>query len=937
MAEVRDFPASMTERGALATVSEAEPATSARTSLPRGTAIHRYVLLEEVGSGAMGVVYAAYDYGLDRRVALKLVRDPGRNAARRRLLREAQALAQLSHPNVVTVFDVGTYRDQVFVAMEFVAGQTLRGWLEAGPRAWREVVDVFRRAGEGLAAAHAAGIVHRDFKPDNVLIDLQGRVRVSDFGLAVMDRGDESGERRVQSGEHSSSESSEPSLASGSLRGDSAPSGGAATRPDLTATNVIVGTPAYMAPEQRTAWGPIDGRADQFAFCVSLVEALCGKRPYDDDDDDEGEPGELRSLPAPLRRVMRRGLAMDPTARYASMDALLADLDGELGSRRRRVAAIGAGGAALAAAALIAGAAIWQPADEPACQGAAGKLKGVWDAARRERVRAAFAAASPGSGERALARIEPVLDRYARDWIAMHTESCEATHVRGEQSEVLLDLRTQCLDRRLAAMRATIDLFETADQKLVARAAQTADGLEPLDACANASALREVVPPPDPATRQRADQLRERLVRVRALHTAGKYREALDQAVPLAADARELGYRPLEAEVLTALGRIQRGNNKLTEAEETLYQAITAAEAGRNGEASIEAWLELLWVVGYEQMRLPEARRLARVARGAIERNGGNPRAEAKLEDWSGMMYFNEARYQDARAPLERALALFRKEGPERPQVATSLRHVADLEQQLGNHEKALGLYREARAITEKSFGPDHPNAVSLLGGEGTVLFYMGRWDEALAIFERGLAAQERVVGPENHTAATYHKFIGLARWRKGDLEGARAALERSVEVFSKVFGPQHAYVAPALSSLGMVLTAMERWDDARDRIERAVAIQRRDFGPDHPDVALSLDRIGQLEIAAGRPARAVPILERALAIREKHKDGTASDLAGTRYQLAQALRRSNRDRARVKRLLLAVLATFEKTGEADGAAFVRKWLATPGLLEPRP
>ena len=934
MAEARDFPVGDTSAGRaqIATVSEAEPSGVELTSLPRGTAIHRYVLLDEIGSGGMGVVYAAYDYGLDRKVAIKLVRDPGRSAARRRLVREAQALAQLSHPNVVTVFDVGTYRDQVFVAMEFVAGQTLRTWLGSAERGWREVVEVLRRAGEGLAAAHGAGIVHRDFKPDNVLIDGQGRVRVGDFGLAFVDRGEDEEEEQDE-------------------RSDEMEPGATAALDDpttsLTVTGMAVGTPAYMAPEQRTSGLPLDGRADQFAFCVALHEALCGERPFGDESGPDlnervarGAVRDLprdRAMPAGLRKVIRRGLAFDPADRYPSMEALLADVDRVLGARGRRTVALAAGGAAslIVAATALAGSGLFSPEPARPCRGAAGKLSGVWDAGRKQAVRAAFGAASPNGGARSFARVEPALDRYARGWTAMHTESCEATHVRGEQSDVLLDLRTQCLDRRLAGLRALVDLFLDADAALVKRATQAVLALDPVDACANTTALREVLPPRDAATAARADQLREQVARVRALITTGKYRDAVAQSAPLVAEARALGYRPLEADALYTQGRALRATDQLAEAEDTLYQAITAAESGRSSEVSVDAWLELLWVVGDEQKRIPEARRLAQVARGAIERLGGSPRAEGKLEDWTGMMYFNEARYEEAREPLQRALARFRQHGEDSPEMSSALRHLGDVSVQLGRTDEALDLYRRARAILEKHYGPEHPNAISLVGSEGMTLHFMGRQDEALAIFERGLAAEERGSGPMTHTAGTFHKFIGLARLKKGDLEGARRSLERSVEVLGAVFGPEHGYVGPALSSLGMVLTAMRRRGDALRVLERSVVIQERNMGVDHPDVALALDRIAQLHIESGQPKRAVAPLERGLRIRERHA-GAPSDLATTRYQLAQALRRSGGSRARVRKLLRAALVGFEKAGDEATAAQTRKWLRARGLVEPR-
>jgi len=489
----------------LATVSEGDSGGDP-TSLPRGTAIHRYVLLEEIGAGAMGVVYAAYDYGLDRKVAVKLVRDPGRKAARRRLLREAQALAQLSHPNVVTVFDVGTYRDQVFVAMELVEGRTLRAWLGDAPREWREVVEVFRRAGDGLAAAHAAGIVHRDFKPDNVLIDPQsGRVRVGDFGLALIDRGEEAtgssghGERTVdrasdqvgaRRGVHATGsldtraaaeaaaldtlpaerdaeavDAASAPRVTGALDTASAPrvsqvvdtpsaphdiraldtppdrpttaqraTVGAtgslsAPRPppraepgSITATGLAVGTPAYMAPEQHGSWLPIDGRADQFAFCVALHEALTGQRPFGDESSPDLsdriargaviDPPRDRALPSGLRRILRRGLAHDPRRRYPSMDALLTELDRELGARSRHMVVAAAAGATglIAAAVLLASGSLGQRDAEPSCRGAAAKLTGVWDAARARAVSSAFRAASPRRADGALAQVVPALD-----------------------------------------------------------------------------------------------------------------------------------------------------------------------------------------------------------------------------------------------------------------------------------------------------------------------------------------------------------------------------------------------------------------------------------------------------------------------------------------------------------------------------------------------
>ncbi|MFZ5441228.1 MAG: protein kinase domain-containing protein, partial [Myxococcota bacterium] len=264
----------------------------------RGDVVGRYVVLEFVGEGAMGRVYAAYDPVLDRKVALKLLHPLADGpSAQERLLREAKALAKVSHPHLVAVHDAGSFGDSVFLAMEFVEGQTLRAWLAAAKRTEAELVDVFAQAGRGLAAAHEAGLVHRDFKPENVLVGRDGRVRVSDFGLAR--------------------ELSAPLP----LEGPTPIRGGAAS----THTGALVGTPAYMAPEQ-LGGERADERADQFAFCVALAEALGGGRPFPENTLAQVRAGPKLTASARLTKVLTRGLSAEPAARYPSMSALLAAL-----------------------------------------------------------------------------------------------------------------------------------------------------------------------------------------------------------------------------------------------------------------------------------------------------------------------------------------------------------------------------------------------------------------------------------------------------------------------------------------------------------------------------------------------------------------------------------------------------------------------------------
>ena len=901
------------------------PAAPGEGWIQRGESIGRYVVLEPIGAGAMGVVYAAYDQDLDRKVALKLVRDPDRSSAHRRLMREAKALAQLSHPQVVAVFDVGTYRDQVFLAMELVTGETLRSWLADRARSSPEIVEVFRRAGEGLAAAHAAGVVHRDFKPDNVLIDDGGRVRVADFGIALFESGDEA---------------------------DADDGGGATTdQPErLTATGAVLGTPAYMAPEQRSGGLPIDARADQFAFAVSLHEALCGARPFAVETSAGEAPlaeasplaDELamraraaveppaadpaRRLPRRIRRVLRRALATDPGRRYPSMDALLADLG--RGPARRRIAL--AGGAAVVAAAAIAFA-IAGDREEELCRSARDQLAGVWDGARKESLQSAFRASRSPLAESSLARVDKAIDVWADDWAAMRTDACEATHVRGDQPEQLLDRRIACLDQRRTEMRALVELLSSAgaDAAAVERSILAVQSLPSLSGCADRAALNMEVPPPgDPERKARVDAQRERLAHVKALIKTGKYDEALAPARQLAADAGALGYRPFEAEVLGHLAEIERHLGNVSAAEDALYRAVTAGQAGRASRVTAERWIELAWLVGVQDARRPEGHRLARLARAAVDRVGRDDALESQVESLIGNLYLDDHKLTEARPHLQRAVALSEKAyGVDGFYVAESVQLLAILAEKEQKYEESIRLHRRVRSVAEKALGPEHPDVLAILTGEGSALHAAGHHEQALALNRHGVALAEKALGPHSEIAATLLSNNGYVLTDLGRHAEGLAELERALAIYQRLYGPDHAHQAGVYLNMGTALTELKRYRDAIALYERAAAIFEKTAGPDHPQLALTLAAIGQVHLATGKPASAIAPLDRAAAIHGR-AEAPLPEVAGVRYLLAQALWKSGRDRPRARRLFAAALAAFKETGETDAAAEVSGWLA---------
>lgn len=609
-----------------ALAAEAAGGELAEEDLGRG--VGRYAVLELISAGGMGAVYRAYDAELDRKVALKLLRPElfsGETAAaaKARLLSEAQALAKLSHPNVVAVYDAGTVAGEVFLAMELVDGGTLAEWLSRAPRRWDEVLEVFNQAGLGLACAHAARLLHRDFKPANVLVGSDGRVRVTDFGLA-----------RPLPPE------AQPEPPAG---------------PEVSAAGgftSLSGTPAYMAPE---LWRgePAGPRSDQFSFCVALWEALYGERPF------PGGPdlgalvrgvlgGELRPPPASsrvpgwVREALARGLSRSPEGRYPSMEDLLRALSRgtRAGRFRRRAAALGF---ALAAAAAVGAAQLLRlRAGQCRVDGAA-----LGDAYSQEARGRVLAAGGPGAAAVA------ALDRYAAEWLGALREACEATKIRGEAGPETQRSRERCLGVRRSELGALVEVLGRG-RSSPSEAADAVGELEPPRAClGRLAALGE-----EESGAQRA------LARARALAHLGEPEEAAAAAEQAVAAAGEAPGPRGRAEQVA--GAVALSLGRAPEAERRFLSAALLAEAAGESASASSAWAGLSRAA-LARGALGEAEARARHARAFAEAAASpRHRAEAaevladigiKRQDW-GLAKLEATRAVALRAELGAPSAL---------------------------------------------------------------------------------------------------------------------------------------------------------------------------------------------------------------------------------------------------------------------------------------
>jgi tetratricopeptide (TPR) repeat protein len=811
--------------------------TSSPGSLLPGKIIGRYVVGEVIGTGAMGVVYAAHDPELGRRVALKVMRSqslPSGRSAEQLLRREAKAMARLSHPNVVAAYDLLVHEELLLVAMELVEGVTLRQWLREKPRGWREIVDVFVLAGRGLAAAHAAGIVHRDFKPENVLCGADGRVCVSDFGLSRL--GVESIGLAAPRQTHTTSSGATSASAS------------------------VVGTPRYMAPEQR-AGKPATPQSDQFSFCVALHEALYGVHPSAAARGKNGAADEGRRpagrVPRWLRAAMLRGLRESPEERFGAIDDLLAVLSRRRGATWRRYA--------LAATVVAAGAAGlgWHHATQArleACRGARVSVGAAWGEEPRQAVAKAFAAVGTPYAAIIEPRVENAVDRYVRAWTDTRTQVCTDL-AQTNMAALDTDARMLCLDQRRRELHAVVD-----ELRSVRTSGETASGrvavelLQSPENCARAHELERRGPHVESAaTSAQAEGIRADLARFEAL----VYFEQEVQAAAVAERARDaarsLGDPTLLGQALLSCGYIHSDSDA---AIGELYEAIAVADTAGDDRTRVRAWANLLFLVPMGKIDPAQAPYLFEQGMAAVTRMGGDEACEAHLRMAYGVGLWKQRQYPAAREQLELAVALWRRAG-QRLSVAHTLEDLALVYAAQGKYTESLRAFEAALDDARELLGDQHPIISSYLGNEASMLFLeYGEPARALEAAQRAVAIVE-ATRPERPGLLGAQATEGEALLALGRAEEARAAL--APVVAAAPTGVLQGWNAAVAADLGRAYLALGRPEEALPPLEQALA-----GSPDPEYAADARFGIARALTALGRdPKRAVSLAAEAKTILE--------------------------------------------------------------------
>ncbi|MEM7152455.1 MAG: serine/threonine-protein kinase [Myxococcota bacterium] len=793
---------------------------------PSAVQIGRFRLLRLLGRGAHGRVFEAEDGELRRTVALKLLSPEHGEASRPPTqLREARSLARLSHPHVVEVFDTGVHEQQLWIAMELVRGVTLAQWAEQHPPGGRERFDrvctILDEAAAGLAAAHERGLIHRDFKPANVLVGNDGRVRVADFGLAR----------------------------AGANPGDSLVSGW--SHPSMSMTR-IAGTPRYMSPEQLRG-DPVDAASDQFGFAVTAWELVFGEHPFagvspldlaEDPDLRPQEQPESSLVPAPFTRALRRALSPTPAARFASMQELRRALKRRPTPRRWWVLA----GAVVTAGALGLGWTTAPSVTPVTCHEdtARARFATVWSPARRSTLQASLQATDADGAAALVGRIERQVERYADAWVEQDLATCRARWVDESIDDARFDARAACLRDGLSTLSALLARLETPDTPAVARAIAAVRSLPSPARCDS-----DAVPADSASPLHRS--LSKRLAIVRADLAAGHYAQTAAAAETLAAEAAaaELGTLAADAYAAAGIAWGELGDPRRFAAFESAYYLSAELTDGRELARHANA---LAMQHAYAEAP-DEAEEWLRHADAGLRRHPDDAQVLTR-QHVRGLLQQRRHEWAAATETFEGILAQIDESRSELDELAW-LAGAALLQTHMGASEFDVAL-EKARRLDERTIrtlGASHPRRARISMVLARIAREQGHPERTIEHLETAVQQSERGYGRLSPRTATAYLNLGYNQHLFGNLEGAEHNYWRGLAAMGDV---HDQFRVRLLRGLARVCLDREQLTCAETHLQAAVSSGRRVW-PDGDRERASAEReLAELLLARERPDEAV-------------------------------------------------------------------------------
>tara|TARA_R110002073_G_scaffold256849_3_gene419473 strand:+ start:11496 stop:14534 length:3039 start_codon:yes stop_codon:yes gene_type:complete len=760
-----------------------------------GSSLGRYVLLGKVGEGGMGVVYSAFDPELDRRIAVKVIRSEAAatsEEAKRQLRQEARAMARLTHPNVVRVYDVGRQGGLVYIAMEYVDGMDLGRFAARHKDDWRKVFSACLQAGRGLLAAHDAELVHRDFKPSNVLCANDGRVLVADFGLTRL-------------------------LRPGFREGD-----GAETR--------AAGTPGYVAPEQAKGLAST-AKSDQYSYCVTLSQCLLGRDPNAQAASEASTVSSLKSselaeqnsqeqngaiAPRRLRAVLQKGMAFRIEDRHDSMQTLLGRLQRVVHRRKRTriILASVAGAASIGVLMFVLGKRATE--QEPICSNSHSPVTAVWNDARQSKLTNALL----GSPYKEHAKhFRASLARAANALASEHTKACEATFIGHTQSAELYDRQVLCLGSQVTALDAIVSAAEDGESIESAQSVFAKLGA-PEDCVPSESMLNAQAPPRDAELRSKMQEVDATLAEATLFANKDQGARVVKTTGRAVALAKTIGYDPILAKALLSHSEVLALLERFAEAREVAEAARDAASRGRDNVLLIQSLLLLADHVTTNEDRAIEGLAYVDTARSIALGTTLAPYYRALLNRSAAIVARANGRGEESLSEAHEGLERIAKSEGETPsprdlELRESLISlVASADFDASNFDAALSGFTEIVALKTQRLGPRHSGIASALANLATIQYKLGKIDDALITLTD---ARDRLQSPDasKSTLARCLNLQGLILGRLEHDEEAAAIYREAIAVQTEVYGEDHRMVWSTKNNLANVLVELEQWQEA--------------------------------------------------------------------------------------------------------------------------